>query len=233
MQTPLIITFANYKGGVGKSTLCAYFAHFLSCKDIKIKVVDCDPQLSLYQTRERELSLYPERKPQYQVEKHIVSAPMQTLELIENLYKQPEYDIILIDCPGKKEENWYRPLLLNTDIAIIPFHFDKLTILSTTEFLKDIESINQTLRADRKIETILIPNQVDKRVGTATELKMWEQTRQAFSKVAKVTSLIPVKADMTRVTTLLDVPKQMQIADEAFQEIYSEIYDDPQKSWNK
>ena len=32
IQTPVIVTFANQKGGVGKTTLCVTFANYLVAK---------------------------------------------------------------------------------------------------------------------------------------------------------------------------------------------------------
>jgi len=39
-----IISFASQKGGVGKTTLCLQFAHFLVKKKKKVLVIDLDPQ---------------------------------------------------------------------------------------------------------------------------------------------------------------------------------------------
>ena len=34
IQTPVIVTFANQKGGVGKTTLCVTFANYLVTKGV-------------------------------------------------------------------------------------------------------------------------------------------------------------------------------------------------------
>lgn len=50
----MIITFANFKGGVGKTTTTSLFAFILSeFKDKKVLVIDTDPQLSLTEDLER------------------------------------------------------------------------------------------------------------------------------------------------------------------------------------
>ena len=42
-----IILFSNIKGGVGKTTLCAHFAEYLSMKGVPVVAVDADIQASL------------------------------------------------------------------------------------------------------------------------------------------------------------------------------------------
>jgi len=44
---PAIISFSNFKGGAGKSTLAIHFAQYLALKGLKICVVDTDPQGTL------------------------------------------------------------------------------------------------------------------------------------------------------------------------------------------
>ena len=39
-----IILFSNIKGGVGKTTLCAHFAEYLSMKGVPVVAVDADIQ---------------------------------------------------------------------------------------------------------------------------------------------------------------------------------------------
>ena len=40
IQTPVIVTFANQKGGVGKTTLCVTFANYLVTKGVRVVVID-------------------------------------------------------------------------------------------------------------------------------------------------------------------------------------------------
>ena len=51
MQTPVIVTFANQKGGVGKTTLCVTFANYLVTKGVRVLIVDCDFQHSILKCR--------------------------------------------------------------------------------------------------------------------------------------------------------------------------------------
>jgi chromosome partitioning protein len=43
-DVPIVIACQNFKGGVGKSTTCVHFAHFLALKGYRVLVVDTDSQ---------------------------------------------------------------------------------------------------------------------------------------------------------------------------------------------
>ena len=42
IQPPVIVTFANQKGGVGKTILCVTFANYLVAKGVRVVVINCD-----------------------------------------------------------------------------------------------------------------------------------------------------------------------------------------------
>src|SRR5262249_28158483 len=44
LDAPVVIACQNFKGGVGKSTTCVNFAHFLALKGYRVLVVDTDSQ---------------------------------------------------------------------------------------------------------------------------------------------------------------------------------------------
>ncbi len=45
------VTFANQKGGVGKTTLCVIFANYLVTNGVRVVVIDCDFQYSIMKCR--------------------------------------------------------------------------------------------------------------------------------------------------------------------------------------
>ena len=57
IQTPVIVTFANQKGGVGKTTLCVTFANYLVTKGVRLVIIDCDFQHSIMKCRKTDLLL--------------------------------------------------------------------------------------------------------------------------------------------------------------------------------
>ena len=55
MRDNIMITFANQKGGVGKTTLCTMFADYLAAKGESVLVVDFDRQQTIYSKRNENL----------------------------------------------------------------------------------------------------------------------------------------------------------------------------------
>ena len=67
IQTPVIVTFANQKGGVGKTTLCVTFANYLVTKGVRVVVIDCDFQHSIMKCRKADIRKYGEQEMPYEV----------------------------------------------------------------------------------------------------------------------------------------------------------------------
>ena len=65
IQTPVIVTFANQKGGVGKTTLCVTFANYLVAKGVNVIVVDTDLQQSIFKNRKADIKKYGEASMPY------------------------------------------------------------------------------------------------------------------------------------------------------------------------
>ena len=64
----MIISFANQKGGVGKSTLCLSLANYWASQGMPVHIVETDRQRSLSNIRKAELENYPLRKPLFEIE---------------------------------------------------------------------------------------------------------------------------------------------------------------------
>ena len=47
------VLFSNIKGGVGKSSLCTLFAHYLTAQGEEVAVVDADIQRTIIRQRNR------------------------------------------------------------------------------------------------------------------------------------------------------------------------------------
>lgn len=226
LSYPTIVTFSNQKGGVGKTTLCACFANFLTSKGKRIQVYDCDRQLSLSKSRQRDLEKNPELRTLYEV------IPMQQcdksamLRLIQEVYSQTDYDYILFDCPGTLAENWITPLICNSDYLVIPFHYDNVTIASTSEYILYVETILENINRKNAVGLIFIPNLYDKTVGLKEERIRWEKYKRKYETHGFVSSPICDRVALERFSTIYDTQERISIVSEAFSEILEAIESD-------
>ena len=89
-----IIVFSNLKGGVGKSTLCCHFAHFLVAKNQKVAVLDADLSHNIYNLRQRELAKVKDAVKPWEV--WTLDAAASTDAVIERAKTLPGYVLICL-----------------------------------------------------------------------------------------------------------------------------------------
>ncbi len=100
IQTPAIVTFANQKGGTGKTTLCVTFANYLVTKGVRTVVVDCDFQRSIAKCRNADIRKYGEEHAPYDVAVCGIDDRDAVNAVMEKLHNDPSIDVALIDTPG-------------------------------------------------------------------------------------------------------------------------------------
>ena len=100
IQTPVIVTFANQKGGVGKTTLCVTFANYLVTKGVRVVVIDCDFQHSIMKCRKADIRKYGEQDMPYEVWAYEANDKAMMTSLMEKLHNDPEIDVVLMDSLG-------------------------------------------------------------------------------------------------------------------------------------
>jgi len=198
----MVIVFGNQKGGAGKTTLAMLFANFLSLvKKRDVLVIDMDYQRSIYS--------------RYQEDKALdVPEPYEVLELDLDKYPQvyegiksnPD-QIVVIDLPGKLDDNDMEPVLRTANVFIIPFHYDKNTFHSTSIF----NVVTSKLNPDAK--KFFIPN----RVKANVRHEMEEEMKSGLSKYGTVTAKITDSVAIQRTTTREISPKVIPLVKEAFE----------------
>jgi len=117
------------------------------------------------------------------------------------------------------------PLFSNTDIIVVPFHYDLVTVPSTASFLIFIDMLRKAVKGKMEARLIIVPNKHDNRVGKRSELLLWEKTRETFSNYGLVTPKIPRRADMQRFSTMAGLDMQQPIVRNVFDKIYFTIFD--------
>lgn len=225
IQTPVIVTFANQKGGVGKTSLCVTFANYLVMKGVRVVVIDCDFQHSILKCRKADLKHYGEELIPYDVWSHEPNSSEAMITLIEKLHNDPGIDVVLMDSPGSLKADGLVPMFVNSDIIAVPFHYDLVTVPSTASFLMFLDRLRKAVGSRMKARLFIIPNLHDNRVGKRTELLLWDNTRDTFSNYGYVTSKIPRRADLQRFSTIAGLDLAQAAVTPVFDKIYDSIFD--------
>ena len=224
IQTPAIVTFANEKGGVGKTTLCVTFANYLVAKGVRVVIIDCDFQHSILKCRKADLKKYGEELVPYEIWAYEPDSKESMTSLIEKLHNDPELDVVLMDSPGSLHAEGLVPMFVNSDIIVVPFHYDLVTIPSTASFLLFLDRLRQAVGEGMNAQLFIIPNLNDNRVGKRSELILWDNTRETFSNYGYVAGKIPRRADMERFSTLAALDMQHQYVSSVYDKIYFSIF---------
>lgn len=215
-----IISFANQKGGVGKTTLCTTFANFLVKNGESLLVLDCDNQQSIFERRTADEKKYPDTDFSYNVQPFDIAQPDHATQLMSKL--QTLDGTILLDTPGHLSQQGLVPLFANSDFIVCPYQYETASINSTITFLKFFKELKDRVKG-MNTQLLLIPNRYDKRIGTKQEKELWEQTDKAFSKFGIVLPRIEVKADMQRYNTISLLDRQYEIVRDSFDQLLSII----------
>ena len=147
-----IITVANQKGGVGKSTLCTNLAVMFATEGSKTLLVDTDPQASsiaFRQKREESAS----DLPQFSASQILLPTIHKDVPTFTN------FDIIIIDTGGR-DNKVFRSAVLPANLALVPLcpsQYDFWGSADTFDACRDI----RLQRPDLKVLScfnMVIPN---------------------------------------------------------------------------
>uniref|UniRef100_A0AB33JNJ9 AAA family ATPase n=1 Tax=Prevotella sp. GTC17262 TaxID=3236797 RepID=A0AB33JNJ9_9BACT len=176
----LFVALSNQKGGVGKSAftvLLAGYLHYL--KDKNVAVVDCDsPQHSLCRMRERDMQAI-EQNPHYRqllvrqwehIRKKaypvVGATPDKAREAADELARDGDFDIILVDLPGTMGTQGVFSTIVNMDYVITPIIADRIVMQSSLAFSTTVLDYIRG-RSDIPLKDILFFwNRQDRRAST-------------------------------------------------------------------
>lgn len=225
IKLPAIVTFANQKGGVGKTTLCVLFAHYLSARGVKVRIVDCDRQLSIFRRRKADIGRYGEENLPFVVEQSKIDTKEDVRRLLGNILNDKNYDITLLDTPGSIITESSQYVLSNTQMIVVPFHYDKTTLSSTSTFIICLDTLKRFFKGQMETRLYLVPNLHDSRVGTRKELQLWEEARDIYSRYGTVTPKVSRVADLERFSTVMYFDQQAKYVTSVFDKLYFDIFD--------
>ena len=153
----MIITIANSKGGVGKSTLSVHLAAWLHEQGHHVTLADCDSQQSSSEWMREALP---------QVKTVRLASPDDILNDLPTL--KQETDFVVADGPGSQTET-SRALLLRSDLALVPCKASMLEVRAlakATDVLRQAQDIR-----NGKPRAVIVLSMVGKHYRLTQDMK--------------------------------------------------------------
>ena len=189
----MIIAFGNQKGGAGKSTLTILLANYLSLvKKRPVIVLDMDYQRSVYARYEESRVL--DNQQLYEV----LEVELGQYSAIRDLLSGHPEQIILIDLPGKIDDDALLPVLKTADRFVIPFAYDKFSYQATVLFSYVAREINP------KALLYFVPN----RLKRLANYQLQQQINAEFAGLGTVTDALYDRVAFQRISTK-DIPVEL------------------------
>ncbi|MBB6107820.1 chromosome partitioning protein [Mucilaginibacter lappiensis] len=203
----MICLFGNQKGGVGKSTLTVLSGNYLSlAKDWPVTIIDMDYQQSISQKFEKAKVL--ENAEPYDV----LPANLDSFPPLIPVLTKNKKDAVLIDLPGKLDDDGLIPVFKSADLVICPFAYDEFTFESTVLFTIVLKKINPNA------EVVFIPN----RIKANVKFEIMTEVNEQLSRFGKITAMIPDRIDFQRITTFQTPLSLYGIITPVFEEIFAD-----------
>jgi len=190
----MVILLGNQKGGAGKSTLTILLANYLTLvHDLSVAVIDMDDQRSV---EDHYLDAQKLENPElYEV---VGSDLAHFPALYKAVFSKKKETIIIIDLPGKLDDDKLAAVFEKADLLICPFIYEKMTFKSTILFSIVLKKINPN------IKMLYVPTRLKGTVVYDTEA----QVKEALSQFGSITPPIPDKQIFQRVSTY-EIPTRM------------------------
>jgi chromosome partitioning protein len=188
------IVIGNQKGGVGKSTLCILLANYLTIvQESECLILDLDFQRSISSLWNRDRSNF-DNPALYEV----LDIELEAFANFKDKLQQVDGHVI-IDLPGKMDDNELIPIYQCADLVICPFAYDKVSFESTLVFAQIVKHLNKT------VPLAFIPNRL--KSGVRYEIK--SQVNEVLRKFGKVFPELPDRVAFQRIDTL-SIPEDIE-----------------------
>jgi chromosome partitioning protein len=182
----MVIIIGNQKGGAGKSTLTLLLANYLTQnKKCKVTVLDMDYQQSISQKFEKAKIL--ENAEPYEV----LAFGLADFPMMADTIRDNPKDIVLIDLPGKLDDDGLIGVFNAAQVAICPFAYDEFSFDSTIPFALVLKKINP------EVHLLFVPNRIKANVKYEIKVDVNEQ----LNHLGHVTEAIADRIDFQRTNT--------------------------------
>ncbi len=202
----MIIIIANQKGGAGKTTHCVLFANYLVLeKQKEVAILDMDFQSSIKGIWESDIKNY-DNQPLYEVLDIDLEESSRILEQIKDIDGE-----IIIDLPGKMDDENLIPVFKKADLIICPFCYDKVTHESTYLFAQVVRHLNES------VPIVFLPN----RLKSGVKFRTKQQTIDELNEFGNIAPEISDKVAYQRIDTLTISPNIKSQLCNAYDFIYN------------
>jgi len=161
-----VISVANQKGGVGKTTSTVSLAAALAVHGKKVLIIDSDPQGNATSG----LGVHPSTIQLAGAEIELTSQPRREQRLKEAVKKiKDDYDYIFIDCPpslGHLTMNAFTA----SDTVLIPVQCEYYALEGLSQLMNTITMVRKHFNPQLKIEGVLL-TMYDARTNLGNEVK--------------------------------------------------------------
>lgn len=208
----MVIIIANQKGGAGKSTLTLLLANYLTLvKKRTVVVIDMDYQQSIAGKYEKAKLL--ENVEPYEV----IAASLEHYPIMLSVLAQNKEQIVIIDLPGKLDDDGLIPVFQSADLIICPFTYDEFSFESTVLFSVVLRKINASAPIN------YIPNRIKGNVKYETQGEVENQ----LSKFGHISQAMPDRIDFQRINTFQTPLSVYPIIIPVFEKIIEKYIDAP------
>jgi len=203
------IIIANQKGGVGKSTITTLLANYLVLdKKASVVILDMDYQETVFARWQGDKELY-SNDPLYEVMKVDLEEYPKISKALEEVKGEGH---ILLDTPGKLDDDNMLAVLKDADLIICPFAYEKSIFESSLFFSKVAHHVNPD------IKMVYLPMRIKGSVKYDTE----NQVKEALAAYGTIAPKISERVALERIDSVSISSEARAIIQEPFDYIYND-----------